>query len=123
VKTLFIEPGLHWENGSIESVNGKLRDELLKREAFDTLLEAKVLIERGWQHCNVFRLLFQQDNGVARIGRVRRTSENHQTFPRVLVPVGASDRRHAEKNSGTVAPLSRSCICCRQCLEFTAKQE
>ena len=33
----------HRENGTIESFNGKLRDELLEREAFDTLLEAKVL--------------------------------------------------------------------------------
>ena len=47
VKTLFIEPGSPWENGYIESFNGKLRDELLNREIFTTLLEAKILIE-GW---------------------------------------------------------------------------
>jgi hypothetical protein len=46
VKTLFIEPCSPWENGRVESFNGKLRDELLDREVFDTLLEAKVLIER-----------------------------------------------------------------------------
>jgi transposase InsO family protein len=46
VTTLFIEPGSPWENGYVESFNGKLRDELLAREQFDTLLEAKVLIER-----------------------------------------------------------------------------
>ena len=46
VETLFIEPGSHWENGYIESFNGKLRDELLNGEIFDTLCEAKVLIER-----------------------------------------------------------------------------
>ena len=46
VTTLYIEPGSPWEDGYIESFNGKLRDELLDREAFDTLLEAKVLIER-----------------------------------------------------------------------------
>jgi transposase InsO family protein len=44
VKTLFIEPGSPWENGYIESFNGKLRDELLNREIFTTLTEAKVLI-------------------------------------------------------------------------------
>ena len=48
MKTLFIEPGSPWENGYVESFNGKLRDELLDREVFDTLLEAKVLIGR-WQ--------------------------------------------------------------------------
>ena len=46
VKTLFIEPGSPWENGYIESFNGKLRDELLNREIFTTLTEAKVLIEQ-----------------------------------------------------------------------------
>lgn len=45
VKTLFIERGSPWENGYIESFNGKLRDELLNREVFTTLTEAKVLIE------------------------------------------------------------------------------
>jgi len=55
VKTLFIEPGSPWENGSIESFNGKLRDELLNRESFDTLLEAKVLAERWRRHYNTRR--------------------------------------------------------------------
>ena len=55
VKTLFIEPGSPWENGSVESFNGKLRYELMAREAFDTLLEAKLLIERWRQHHNTHR--------------------------------------------------------------------
>jgi transposase InsO family protein len=45
VKTLFIEPGSPWENGYNESFNGKLRDELLARQIFYTLHEAKVLSE------------------------------------------------------------------------------
>ena len=40
-----IEPGSPWENGYNESFNGKLQDELLKRELFMTLKEAKVLAE------------------------------------------------------------------------------
>ena len=55
VQTLFIEPGSPWENGYIESFNGKLRDELLDRELFDTLLEAKVLVERWRRHYNTVR--------------------------------------------------------------------
>jgi putative transposase len=51
VKTLYIEPGSPWENGYIESFNGKLRDELLDREVFDTVLEAKVLVGRWrWEY-------------------------------------------------------------------------
>lgn len=55
VKTLFITPGSPWENGYIESFNGKLANELLEREVFDTLHEAKVLIERWRVHYNTVR--------------------------------------------------------------------
>ena len=55
VNTLFIEPGSPWENGYIESFNGKLRDELLNREVFDTLKEAKVLIEQWRKEYNQIR--------------------------------------------------------------------
>jgi len=55
VKTLFIEPGSPWENGYIESFNGKMRDELLNREIFMTLQEAKVLIANWRQEYNRFR--------------------------------------------------------------------
>ena len=55
VKTLYIEPGSPWENGYIESFNGKLQDELLKRELFYTLKEASVLIERWREEYNCVR--------------------------------------------------------------------
>ncbi len=48
-KTLFIEGGSPWENGYIESFNGKLRDELLNREIFYTLQEAKILTVEHWR--------------------------------------------------------------------------
>ena len=47
VKTLFIEPGSPWENGYNESFNCKLRDELLNREIFYTLWEARSLWSGG----------------------------------------------------------------------------
>ena len=55
VQTLFIEPGSPWENGYVESFNGKLRDELLDREIFYTLTEAKILIERWRRQYNTVR--------------------------------------------------------------------
>jgi len=55
VKTLFIERGSPWENGYIESFNGKLRDELLNREIFTTLTEARVLIEQWRREYNQVR--------------------------------------------------------------------
>ena len=55
VKTLFIEPGSPWENGYIESFNGKLRDELLNGEIFDTVIEARIIIERWRKEYNTRR--------------------------------------------------------------------
>jgi len=52
---LFIEPGSPWENGYIESFNGKMRDEFLDREIFTTLEEAKVLINQWRKEYNQVR--------------------------------------------------------------------
>lgn len=55
VQPLYIEPGSPWENGYIESFNGKMRYELLNGEIFFSLLEAQVIIERWRQHYNTKR--------------------------------------------------------------------
>jgi transposase InsO family protein len=54
-KTAYIEPGSPWENGYVESFNGKLRDELLNGEIFYTLAEAKIVIEQWRRHHNTVR--------------------------------------------------------------------
>ena len=54
-RTLYIEPGSPWENGYVESFNGKLRDELLDREVFYTLVEVQVLTEQYRQTYNRIR--------------------------------------------------------------------
>ena len=48
-RTAYITPGSPWENGSIESFNARLRDELLNGEIFCSLREAQIVIE-GWRH-------------------------------------------------------------------------
>ena len=55
VQTAFIEPGSPWENGYIESFNGKFRDELLNGEIFDTVIEARVITEQWRNHYNRIR--------------------------------------------------------------------
>jgi len=45
VSPLYIEPGSPWENGYVESYHSRLRDELLNREEFATLLEARGMLE------------------------------------------------------------------------------
>ncbi len=52
---MYIEPVSPWENGYIESFNGKLRDEVLNRGIFTTLEEAKVLIEQWRREYNQVR--------------------------------------------------------------------
>ena len=46
VKTLFTTQGSSWENGNVESFNGKLRDELLNRELFLILAKSRWVMDR-----------------------------------------------------------------------------
>ncbi len=55
VETLYIEPGSPWQNAYSESFNSRFRDELLDRESFTTLTEAKVLIAGYRRHYNTER--------------------------------------------------------------------
>jgi transposase InsO family protein len=48
VETLYVEPGSPWENGYAESFHSRLRDELLNREEFINLAEARHLAD-AWR--------------------------------------------------------------------------
>jgi Integrase core domain len=52
VRTLYIEPGAPWENAYSETFISRFGDELLKREVFADLLEAKVLVEDYREYYN-----------------------------------------------------------------------
>ena len=54
-KTAYIEKSSPWENGYVESFNGKLRDELLSVEIFTSAREAQILIESWRRHYNAIR--------------------------------------------------------------------
>jgi putative transposase len=54
-ETIFIDPGSPWQNAWIESFNGRLRDEHLNGQLFDSLLEAQVLTEDWRVDYNVNR--------------------------------------------------------------------
>jgi putative transposase len=45
VGTLYIQKASPWENGYVESFNGKLRDELLDRELFLSVAEARYVLD------------------------------------------------------------------------------
>ena len=55
VRTLYIEPGAPWENAYSETFIGRLRDELLDREVFANVKEAKVLAKDYRDHYNHHR--------------------------------------------------------------------
>lgn len=55
VKTLYIEPGAPWENAYAETFISRMRDELLDREVFANVAEAKVLAEDYRDHYNRHR--------------------------------------------------------------------
>ena len=52
VDTLYIEKGSPWENGYVQSFNGRLRDELLNRELFLSLPEARYVLDEWRQEYN-----------------------------------------------------------------------
>ena len=54
-KTAYIAPGSPWENGYVESLNARLRDELLNGEIFYTLKKAQIIIESWHRHYNTIR--------------------------------------------------------------------
>lgn len=72
-KPIFIEPGSPWQNGKCESFNGRLRDECLNMEVFDSLKEAQAVIAHWRQEYNTFRphsaLDYQTPSEVAAIHR------------------------------------------------------
>ena len=52
VVTLHIQKASPWENGYVESFNGRLRDELLNRELFLSLPEARYVLDEWRQEYN-----------------------------------------------------------------------
>ena len=55
IETALIDPGKPWQNGALESFNGKLRDECLGMEWFLSRAQAKVVIEAWRRHFNEVR--------------------------------------------------------------------
>jgi putative transposase len=55
IKHILIEPGAPTQNGYIESFNGKFRDECLNEHWFETLPQARVVIQAWVQDYNEVR--------------------------------------------------------------------
>jgi putative transposase len=53
-RTSYIEPGPPWQNPFVESFSSRVREDVLAVEAFDSLLEAKIVIEE-WRNTDSHR--------------------------------------------------------------------
>jgi len=71
--TAYIAPGSPWKNGFIESINARLRDELLNGEIFYTLREAQIIIESWRRHYNDIRTHRSLDKDAPVARPVQRT--------------------------------------------------
>lgn len=48
-------PGSPWQNAKVESLNGRVRDEMLNGELFESVTEAQILLDRYRENYNLFR--------------------------------------------------------------------
>jgi len=92
--TAFIDPGSPWQNAQIESFNGRMRDEHLNAQRFDTLLEAQVLTEDWRIDYNMIRP--QERTRLAQPSPVRRG----------LAPPTSTPTRIAGGPTNGIPPLS-----------------
>jgi transposase InsO family protein len=93
IKTIYINPGSPWENPYIESFHDKLRDELLNRELFVNLAEARVVTEQ-------WRMEYNQNRPHSSLGY-----ETPNEFAAALPPMGG--RGIINKNQ---ARLTLECV-------------
>lgn len=102
VRTLYIQKASPWENGYVESFNGKLRDELLNRELFLSVPEARYVLDEWRQEYNHRRphgSLNWQTPAAYAAKLVDRQAGTFSAASRVESPVGAAPlppTQHAE---------------------------
>ena len=88
IKTIYIKPGSPWENPYIESFHDKFRDELLKRELFINLAEARVVTE-NW------RLEYNQDRPHSSL-----KDQTPDEFAAALPPSGGTEIINIKNQAG-----------------------
>ena len=93
VRTLYIQKASPWENGYVESFNGKLRDELLDRELFLSVPEARYVLDEWrveYNHRRPHSGLGWQTPAAYAATLVDRQAGVFPTASRVESPVGAA---------------------------------
>jgi transposase InsO family protein len=93
VNTLYIQKASPWENGYVESFNGRLRDELLNRELFLSVPEARYVLDEWrteYNHRRPHSGLGWQTPAAYAAKLVDRQAGAFPTASRVASPVGAT---------------------------------
>ena len=93
VRTLYIQKASPWENGYVESFNGKLRDELLNRELFLSVPEARFVLDEWrleYNHRRPHSGLNWQTPAAYAARLVDRQAGAFPAASRVASPVGAT---------------------------------
>jgi len=93
VRTLYIQKASPWENGYVESFNGKLRDELLNRELFLSVPEARFVLDEWrleYNHRRPHSGLHWQTPAAYAARLVDRQAGAFPAASRVVSPVGAT---------------------------------
>jgi putative transposase len=93
VNTLYIQKASPWENGYVESFNGKLRDELLNRELFLSVPEARYVLDEwraDYNHRRPHSGLGWKTPAAYAAKLVDRQAGVFPTAPRVESPVRAT---------------------------------
>ena len=93
VRTLYIQKASPWENGYVESFNGKLRDELLNRELFLSVPEARYVLDEWraeYNHRRPHSSLNWQTPAAYAAKLADRQAGVFPTAPRVESPVRAT---------------------------------
>jgi putative transposase len=93
VRTLYIQKASPWENGYVESFNGKLRNELLNRELFLSIPEARYVLDEWraeYNHRRPHSSLGWQTPAAYAAKLVDRQAGVFPTASRVASPVGAA---------------------------------
>ena len=101
VRTLYIEKASPWENGYVESFNGKLRDELLNGELLLSLAEARYVLDQwrlDYNHRRPHSSLNWQ-TPAAFTASLKQADGTFPTAPPADPPVGATPLPPAQQAS------------------------
>lgn len=126
----YVAPGKPQQNGFVESLNGRLRDERLNEEVFASLAEARTVIERWRLDCNLVRPhsahggltpdAVRQDPAAGRLRHTNRSAGRPKVRVRLTTPKGSRNDRGTRR--GQVRSTGSTTAACSSRLGTSGQQ-